>query len=269
MHMQLPPNAFKTALRAGRPQIGLWLGLADAYVSELCASTGFDWLAIDAEHAPNDPRSVLAQLQAIAPYPVQPVVRTASSDPTLLKQYLDIGAQTLLIPMVESADQAARVVASTRYPPAGIRGVGSALARASRWNQIGDYVESCAREICVLVQVESVAGVDNLAAIAATDGVDGVFFGPADLAASMGLLGKTADARVQDAIAHGIRAVRAAGKAAGVLSADPIIARKYLAAGALFVAVGIDTTLLARAASALRDAFRDADAPKPPAPGKG
>jgi len=121
--MQLPPNAFKAALRAGRTQIGLWLGLADAYVSELLASTGFDWLAIDAEHAPNDPRSVLAQLQAMAPYPVHPVVRTASGDATLLKQYLDIGAQTLLIPMVESAEQAARIVAATRYPPAGIRGV--------------------------------------------------------------------------------------------------------------------------------------------------
>jgi 4-hydroxy-2-oxoheptanedioate aldolase len=261
--MQLPANAFKAALRAGRPQIGLWLGLADAYASELFASTGFDWLAIDAEHAPNDPRSVLAQLQALAPYPVQAVVRTASGDATLLKQYLDIGAQTLLIPMVESAEQAARIVAATRYPPEGIRGVGSALARASRWSQVEDYVHDCADEICVLVQVESAAGLDSLAAIAATAGVDGVFFGPADLAASLGLLGKTADARVQDAITQGIRTVRAAGKAAGVLSAEPSIARKYLAAGAVFVAVGIDTTLLVRAARELRAAFKDAgDAPR-------
>jgi 4-hydroxy-2-oxoheptanedioate aldolase len=256
--MQLPVNAFKAALRAGRPQIGLWLGLADAYVGELFASTGFDWLAIDAEHAPNDPRSVLAQLQALAPYPVQAVVRTASSDPTLLKQYLDIGAQTLLVPMVESADQAARIVASTRYPPRGIRGVGSALARASRWNQIGNYVHGCTQEICVLVQVESVAGLDDLPAIAATEGVDGVFFGPADLAASLGLLGKTADARVQDAIAHGMQTVRTAGKAAGVLSADTALARKYLGLGARFVAVGIDTTLLVRAAKELRAVFKDA-----------
>jgi 4-hydroxy-2-oxoheptanedioate aldolase len=258
--MQLPANAFKAALRAGRPQIGLWLGLADAYVSELVASTGFDWLAIDAEHAPNDPRSVLAQLQALAPYPVQAVVRTASGDPTLLKQYLDIGAQTLLVPMVESAEQAARIVAATRYPPAGIRGVGSALARASRWNQVDAYVHSCAQELCVLVQVESVAGLDNLPAIAATEGVDGVFFGPADLAASLGLLGKTADAQVQEAIAQGIKTVRAAGRAAGVLSADPAIARKYLAEGALFIAVGIDTTLLVRAARDLRAMFKDAAA---------
>ena len=266
--MQLPPNAFKAALRAGRPQIGLWLGLADAYVSELLASTGFDWLAIDAEHAPNDPRSVLAQLQAIAPYPVHPVVRTASGDATLLKQYLDIGAQTLLIPMVESAEQAARIVAAARYPPAGIRGVGSALARAARWNQVSDYLRSCEQEICVLVQVESAPGLDNLSAIAATEGVDGVFFGPADLAASMGLLGKTGDPRVQNAIAQGIKTARTAGKAAGVLSADPSVARQYLAAGAVFVAVGIDTTLLVRAARDLRAMFKDA-ADAPPSSGKG
>jgi len=256
--MQLSANTFKAALRAGRPQIGLWLGLADAYVSELLASTGFDWLAIDAEHAPNDLRSVLAQLQAMAPYPVQPVVRTASGDATLLKQYLDIGAQTLLVPMVESAGQAARIVAATRYPPAGIRGVGSALARASRWNQVSDYLRGCEQELCVLVQVESVGGLDNLPAIAATEGLDGVFFGPADLAASMGLLGGTADQRVQDAITRGIQSVRSAGKAAGVLSADPGVAREYLAAGALFVAVGLDTTLLVRAARDLRGLFAGA-----------
>jgi 4-hydroxy-2-oxoheptanedioate aldolase len=263
--MQLPANAFKAALRAGRPQIGLWLGLADAYVSELFATTGFDWLAIDAEHAPNDPRSVLGQLQAMAPYPVQPVVRTASGDPTLLKQYLDIGAHTLLIPMVESAEQAARIVAATRYPPGGIRGVGSALARASRWNQISDYLRGCEQEICVLVQVESAVGLDNLAAIATTAGVDGIFFGPADLAASLGLLGKTADPRVQNAIAHGIKTVQAAGKAAGVLSADPTVARKYLGLGALFVAVGIDTALLIRAAKELRTVFKDVGVAPPPA----
>jgi 4-hydroxy-2-oxoheptanedioate aldolase len=267
--MQLPANAFKAALRAGRPQIGLWLGLVDAYVSELLASTGFDWLAIDAEHAPNDPRTVLAQLQAMAPYPVQPVVRTASGDATLIKQYLDIGAQTLLVPMVESAEQAARIVAATRYPPAGIRGVGGALARATRWNQLDDYLHGCERELCVLVQVESAVGLDNLPAIAATEGVDGVLFGPADLSASLGLLGRPADQRVQDAIVRGIATVRKAGKAAGVLSADPTIARRYLVSGALFVAVGIDTTLLVRAARELRAMFKDAAAApqSPAAPG--
>jgi 4-hydroxy-2-oxoheptanedioate aldolase len=259
--MQLPVNTFKAALRAGRPQIGLWHGLANPYVSELLATTGFDWLALDAEHAPNDPRSVLAQLQALAPYPVHAVVRTPSGEAALLKQYLDIGAQTLLVPMVESAAQAASIVAATRYPPQGLRGVGSALARASRWNQVDDYVQRCSQEICVLVQVESAAGLGNLAAIAATEGVDGVLFGPADLAASMGLLGKTADQRVQDAIAHGIRTVRAATKGAGVLSVDQAIARKYLGIGALFVAVGIDTTLVVRAARDLRAAYQDISPP--------
>ena len=254
--MELPRNTFKAALREGRPQIGLWLGLADAYATELCASTGFDWVALDAEHAPNDVRSVLAQLQALAPYPAQAVVRTPCGDATLLKQYLDIGAQTLLIPMVESARQAAAIVAATRYPPAGIRGVGSALARASRWSQVGDYVHHCEQELCVLVQVESTAGLENLAAIAATEGIEGVLFGPADLAGSMGLLGQTTDPRVQEAIVQGIRTVRAAGKAAGVL-ADPTLARKYLDVGARFVAVGIDTALLVRGARELRALFKE------------
>jgi 4-hydroxy-2-oxoheptanedioate aldolase len=254
--MQLPVNSFKQALRAGRPQIGLWLGLADAYVSELLAGTGFDWLAIDAEHAPNDPRSVLRQLQAIAPYAAHPVVRTLCGEATLLKQYLDLGAQSVLVPMIETAEQAARVVAATRYPPHGIRGVGSALARASRWNQVENYLQGCEEQLCVLVQVESVAGLHNLQAIAATPGLDGVFFGPADLAGSMGLLGRTADPAVQEAIARGIKSVRDAGKAAGVLSTDVSLARKYLELGASFVAVGVDTTLLVRAARELATSFK-------------
>jgi 4-hydroxy-2-oxoheptanedioate aldolase len=254
--MKLPENAFKRALREGRPQIGLWVGLANAYVSELLATTGFDWLVLDAEHSPNDPRTVLDQLQAIAPYPVHPVVRTLSSDTALLKQYLDIGAQTVLVPMVETAEQAASVVAATRYPPGGVRGVGSALARASRWNQVENYLTDCEREICVLVQVESVAGIANLSAIVNTPGVDGVFFGPADLAASMGLLGRSTDPKVQDAVEKGIRAVIGAGKAAGVLTVDRDTARRYLELGALFVAVGLDTTLLVHAARDLASHFK-------------
>src|SRR5215471_11997643 len=167
--MQLPINTFKRALRAGQPQIGLWMGLANPYTSELLAPTGFDWFAIDAEHSPNDPRTVLTQLQAIAPYPVHGVVRTVSDDAALLKQYLDVGAQTLLVPMVETAEQAARIVAATRYPPQGIRGVGSALARASRWNQIDGYLQRCQEEICVLVQIESLQGLGNLESICAVE----------------------------------------------------------------------------------------------------
>jgi 4-hydroxy-2-oxoheptanedioate aldolase len=254
--MQNPHNPFKAALRAQRPQIGLWVGLADAYVAELLATTGFDWLLLDAEHAPNDLRSVLRQLQAVAPYRSHPVVRPVQGDTALIKQYLDIGAQTLLVPMVETAAQAAAIVAATRYPPEGVRGVGSALARASRWNGIEKYVEKAGEEICVLVQVESVTALRNLAEITAVPGVDGVFFGPADLAASMGHLGNPGAPAVMAALTDGIAMVHRSGKAAGILTSDPKLAREYLSLGALFVAVGVDTTLLVGAARRLADSFR-------------
>jgi len=265
--MQMPVNKFKQALRSGTPQIGLWAGLADPYVTELLASTGFDWLLLDAEHAPNDLRTVLAQLQAAAPYPVHPIVRPVQGDVALIKQYLDIGAQTLLIPMIDTAEQAQRMVAATRYPPHGVRGVGSALARSSRWNQIDGYLHKADAEMCVLIQVESVTALENLPAIAAVDGVDGVFFGPADLSASMGILGKPGDPRVQKALADGIACVRKAGKAAGTLTADQKLAREYLAMGALFVAVGVDTTLLVKAARELASAFKGTTSIQPSAPG--
>jgi 4-hydroxy-2-oxoheptanedioate aldolase len=264
--MDMPINTFKRALQRGRPQIGLWVGLADPYVAELLAGAGFDWLLIDAEHAPNDPRSVLAQLQAMAPYAVHPIVRPVQGNVELIKQYLDLGAQTLIIPMVESAEQAALMVAATRYPPRGIRGVGSALARASRWNRIDGYLDRSDDEMCVIVQVESVTALANLESIAAVPGVDGVFFGPADLSASMDLLGKPMDPAVQTAIAQGIATVIRAGKAAGSLSADSAVARSYLAQGATFVAVGVDTSLLAKAASQLAAAFTNSGSPAGPAP---
>ena len=255
--MSLPPNPFKRALREGTPQFGLWAALADAYVTELLATAGFDWLLIDNEHAPNDVRSTLAQLQAVAAYASHPVVRPVRSDSAVIKQLLDIGAQTLLLPMIDTAEQAADAVAATRYPPHGIRGVGSALARASRWNRVPDYLARAADELCVLVQVETVQGMDNLPAIAAVDGVDGVFFGPSDLSASMGLLGKPGDASVREAIRGGIASVRRTGKAAGVLAPDRAIAEEYLAAGASFVAVGTDTGLLSRAAADLAASYKD------------
>jgi 4-hydroxy-2-oxoheptanedioate aldolase len=253
--MKLPPNTFKRALREGKPQIGLWVGLADPYVAELLAGTGFDCLVIDAEHAPNDPRSVLSQLQAMAAYPVHAIVRPVHGTVELIKQYLDIGAQTLVIPMVESAEQARQMVAATRYPTRGVRGVGSALARSSRWNQIDDYLRHSDDEMCVFVQVESVNALSQLESIAAVDGVDGVFFGPADLAASMGLLGQPSDPKVQAAIMQGIATVRKAGKAAGTLTSDAELAREYLRHGALFVAVGVDTSILVKAARELAAQF--------------
>lgn len=254
--MSLPQNSFKRALAAGKPQFGLWAALADAYVTELLATAGFDWLLIDNEHAPNDVRSTLTQLQAVAAYASHPVVRPVRSDSALIKQLLDIGAQTLLLPMIDTAEQAADAVAATRYPPQGIRGVGSALARASRWNRIPDYLNTAADELCVLVQVETVLGMDNLPAIASVEGVDGMFFGPADLSASMGLLGKPGDVSVREAICSGIKTVRNAGKAAGVLAPDAGIAAEYLAAGATFVAVGTDTGLLSRAAADLAASYK-------------
>jgi 4-hydroxy-2-oxoheptanedioate aldolase len=267
--MKIPRNTFKQALREGRPQIGLWVGLADPYAAEALAGTGFDWLLIDGEHAPNDVRSVLAQLQAVAPYPVHPIVRPVIGDVPLIKQLLDVGVQTLLVPVVETAEQAARMVAATRYPPNGIRGVGSALARSSRWNQVDDYLHLAGEEMCVLVQVETLTGLENLAAISAVEGVDGVFFGPADLSASMGFLGQPGHPHVQKAILAGIETVRAAGKAAGILTADRAMAQRCLDLGALFVAVGVDTTLLVRSARELAAHFERGGFASSPSTGGG
>lgn len=256
MPIELPHNPFKAAMARRQAQIGLWLGLSDAYVAELLATCGFDWLLVDGEHSPNDVRSMLAQLQAIEPYPTQAIVRTVDDNPAGIKQVLDIGALTVLVPMVESAEQAGRIVAATRYAPRGVRGLASALARASRWNAVEHYAERADAEICVLVQVESVEGLQNLASIAAVEGVDGVFFGPADLSASMGHLGHPDHPEVLAAIDAGIATVLAAGKAPGILVTDAAMARGYLASGALFVAVGLDTTLLAGAARALAASFK-------------
>jgi 4-hydroxy-2-oxoheptanedioate aldolase len=249
-------NPFKQALKEGRPQIGLWNSLADPYVAEALATTGFDWLLIDGEHSPNDLRSVLGHLQAVAPYPVHPIVRPPIGDAVLIKQLLDIGAQTLLIPMVETAEQAARLVAATRYPPRGVRGVGSSAARSSRWSSRPNYLHEADDAMCVLVQVETRTGLENLDAIAAVEGVDGVFFGPADLSASLGFLGRPTHPDMVATLTRGVRAVRAAGKAPGILMTDPAASRHYLAEGALFVAVGVDALLLTHAARALAAQFK-------------
>jgi len=254
--MQNPPNRFKAALKNGEVQIGLWLSLASSYSTELLAGAGFDWLLIDGEHAPNELNDMLGQLQAIAPYPSHPVVRPVWNDPVRIKQILDIGAQTLLLPMVQTAEEAALAVAATRYPPHGIRGVGSAIARASRWNRIEGYLKRAEEELCVLVQIETREGLNNLDAIAATPGVDGVFIGPADLSADMGYLGQPTHPEVQAAIEQAIARIRAQGKAAGILMADEKLARHYIELGAQFVAVGVDSTVLARSAEALAGRFK-------------
>ncbi|MDN7131440.1 4-hydroxy-2-oxoheptanedioate aldolase [Halomonas sp. MC140] len=254
--MNMPQNEFKQQMLAGQPQTGIWLGLASAYSAEIAATAGFDWLLLDAEHVPNDLGSLLAQLQALAPYNSHPVVRPPTGDTVLIKRYLDIGVQNLLIPMVETAEQAAELVAATRYPPHGERGVGHVLARASRWGQVKDYLARADDEICLMLQVESQQALDNLEAIAAVEGVDGVFIGPADLSASMGHLGNAGHPDVEAAISDAIHKIRAAGKAAGIVTVDEQAARGYLAAGCTFVGVGIDALLYANALRGLADRFK-------------
>lgn len=252
--MSTPINSLKKALREGCPQIGLWLSLGDATSAEICAGAGFDWLLIDGEHVPHDAHSVLAQLRAIAAYPqTQAVARVPSSDPLLIKQYLDLGVQTLLVPMVESAAQAASVVRACRYPPSGTRGVGG--ARAARWGRFPNYLHEANEQIAVIVQVETAEGLAELDAIAGTEGVDGVFIGPADLAASLGHLGQPGHAEVQARTLDAFDRIRAAGKAPGVLSRDENLIRLYLQHGALLVAVGLDAHLLAAHTRALAKTF--------------
>lgn len=258
--MDMPINTFKQRLRSGQAQIGLWLGLADPYCAELAANAGFDWLLIDGEHAPNDLRGMLAQLQAVAPYPGQPVIRPVIGDTAMIKQMLDIGAQTLLVPMVESADQARQLVNAVQYPPKGVRGVGSALARASRWNSIPGYLDQADEQMCLLVQIENKEGLANLDEIVAVEGVDGVFIGPADLSAAMGHRGNPGHPEVQAAIEDAIVRICKTGKAAGILSADEKLARRYIELGAAFVAVGVDTTVLMRGLQALASKFKDTPA---------
>lgn len=254
--MDMPKNHFKQALGRGQWQVGLFVGLASGYSMEILAGAGFDWLVIDAEHSPNNPASVLAQLQAAAPYPVQVLVRPMSHDPALIKQYLDAGAQTLLLPLVDTAAQADELVRAMRYPPEGFRGVAASLARAARWNAVKDYVKQANAEVCLVVQVETRLGLENLDAILEVEGVDGVFIGPADLAASLGHPGEAGHPEVRAAIEDALRRIAASGKAAGVFVTDPALAAHYRDCGASFVAVGGDTTLLRNAAVKLAAAFR-------------
>ncbi|WP_186764165.1 HpcH/HpaI aldolase family protein [Arthrobacter yangruifuii] len=248
-------ETFAARLAARGRQTGMWVCSGSPLIAEICAGSGLDWLLIDAEHSPNGLESLLAQLQAVHGYPVTPVVRPPIGDAVLLKQYLDLGAQNLLIPMVDTAEQAAELVRAVRYPPLGIRGVGSALARASRWNRIDGYLENAAESVTLLVQIETAAAVENVASIAAVDGVDGLFLGPADLAASMGHLGQQEHPEVIAAVEHCIRVVKAAGKPVGVNAFAEATARRYIDAGVDFILVGADVAMLARGSEALAAKF--------------
>jgi 4-hydroxy-2-oxoheptanedioate aldolase len=253
--MTLPPTLAARLAASDRPQFGVWVCTASAVNAEIAAGSGLDVVLIDAEHSPNSIESILAQLQAVAAYPVTPLVRPPFGDPVVIKQYLDVGVQNLLIPMVDSVEHAEAMVRAVRYPPHGIRGVGSALARASRWNRVGGYLADAASTVSLFVQIESAAAVDHVEEIVAVEGVDGILIGPADLAASMGHIGQQEHPDVVAGVLRSIAAAAAVGKPAGVNAFAPAAADRYVEAGAALVLVGADVSLLARGTEALADRF--------------
>ncbi|MCV9967345.1 HpcH/HpaI aldolase/citrate lyase family protein [Pararhizobium sp. BT-229] len=253
--MPAPKNTFKAAIRQDQFQLGLWVALASPYAAEVVSGSGYDWLLIDGEHGPNDIPLLSAQIAAVARSGSHPMVRLPIGETWMIKQVLDTGAQTLLIPMVESVEQAQALVRAVRYPPHGIRGVGAALGRASHFSRIGDYLETANDEICLIVQIESRAGLAALDDIAALDGVDGLFIGPSDLAADMGFLGQPGHPKVTAAIKDAFERIKKAGKARGIMTLSLDQARLYRDMGANFMAIGTDVTLLVNATTRLREDF--------------
>ena len=250
-------SGFRYRLAAGRPLLGLWQALANGYTAEICARAGFDWLLFDGEHAPNSAQTLLGQLQAVAPFPVEPIARVPLGEPVAIKQYLDLGFATLLVPMVDSAEQARAIVSASRFPPLGTRGVASATSRASGFGTMPDYLARAHERVTLIAQIESRAALDGIDAIAAVDGIDALFIGPADLAASLGHLGDPAHEEVQRAIAHAKARIDAAGKPAGIFALSPEDARRRTEQGFRFVSIGTDIGLLARGAAALLSSVRD------------
>src|SRR5881397_1275796 len=255
MNTQVLTNPFKQAIREGRPQIGLWSSLCSNLAAEVIAGAGFDWVLLDTEHAPNELPMVFSQLQALVGGTAAPVVRPAWNDLVLLKRLLDVGAQNLLIPYVQTAEEARAAVAATRYPPQGARGV-AVLHRANRFGRVTDYLARIGEEICVLVQIETRLGLQNLEAIAAVEGVDGLFIGPSDLAASLGHLGEPGHPEVRAAIEEALKRIRKAGKAPGILAPVEADARHWLSVGCVVLAVGSDVGLLARQSEELAAKFK-------------
>lgn len=248
-------NHFKAGLDSGRPQFGLWLAIPDNTIAEMMAGAGFDWLLIDHEHGPYELRDVMSHLQAMAPYDVAPIVRPVDDNPAFLKKLCDIGVQSFIVPMIDTAEQAANVVAAVKYPPSGRRGLGTSMARAARWNTIPGYLEHANENICVIVQAETTTAIENLEAIANVEGVDGVFIGPSDLSASMGHAGNVAHPEVVEVVSNGIRTIRNASKYAGLLCLDSAQVAHYTDCGANFVGVGVDTLLIGNAARQLAAQF--------------
>lgn len=252
--MPAPVNKFKAALAAKKAQTGFWLALANPYTAELCAGAGFDFLVFDGEHAPNDVPILLSQLQAVAPYGAAPVLRPPVGQTHLIKQFLDIGAQNILVPIIETAEQAEQMVAAVRYPPRGVRGVAT-LTRASRFGHIPDYLATADDQVCLMLQVETKLGLENLDEILKVDGVDGIFIGPSDTAAALGHLGNPGHPEVQAVMEDCFKRILAAGSAPGVLMVNEELAKRYLELGALFVAVGTDVGALVQGVSGIADRF--------------
>lgn len=248
-------NEFKTSLLAGKLQLGLWLSTGTSYPAEIAARAGFDWLVIDAEHGPNDLRSILEQLQVLHAFSPEPVVRPPVGEKWMIKQLLDLGARTLLIPMVNAAEEARELVRSVCYPPLGDRGMGAMVARVSGFGTRTDYVEKAGNDICLLIQVETKQALQQLPEIAEVEGVDGIFIGPADLSADMG--SPMQSESVMSAIYAAIAQIRSAGKGAGIMTSDEVLNRSFIEHGATFVAVGADVTELTTALQALSAKYKD------------
>lgn len=253
--MDLPRNTFKHAIAKGELQVGLWCSLCSPITAEIVSHSGFDWLLLDTEHSPNEVPDVLSQLQAVQAGSASPIVRPAWNDIVLIKRFLDIGAQSLLIPFVQTAEEARRAVEATRYPPGGIRGI-TGSGRASRYGRVTDYLKNASQEICLLVQVETKSALDRIEEIASVDGIDGIFIGPNDLAASFGHIGNWAHPEVQSALEDAVRRLKKIGKPAGILTPNEEEAKRFIQWGYTFVAVGADLGLLARGADALARRFK-------------
>ncbi len=254
--MNINENKLKRDLQSDTVQYGIWNGIADTYAAEILGGAGFDFVLIDGEHGPFDLRSMILQLQALQSHNTSSVIRPPVGDPVLIKQYLDAGVQSLLVPMIESAEQAELMVKAMRYPPEGIRGVGSALARAAQWNRVNNYFQDANDQMCLILQVESVKGYDALDEILAVENVDAVFIGPADLAGSMGYLGQPMHPEVIDKVKNGMSRIRKAGKSAGTLAVKKELVEEYVASGANMIGLGVDLVMLAKATKSLAETYK-------------
>lgn len=254
--MEIRKNKVKALFQEGKSTFGIWNGLTNTYAAEICAGAGFDWVLIDAEHAPFDLQSILANHQAMSSHDSGIIVRPPSDDPVFIKQLLDAGIQSLLIPVVETVEQAQTLVKAITYPPKGIRGVGSALSRAAQWKRVPDYFEKVQDEICLIVQIETVKGMQNINAICELEGIDGVFIGPADLAASMGMLGQPMHDDVRAEVRRGLGIIKESGKVAGTLAVKEDVIKEYQEAGATFIGIGLDLVILAKATEELAKKYK-------------